>query len=131
VAANLAFEPLVGELFRSGYVMASAAANGDYTTPSIMGVAESDFDRDLDYTKDLIGPLVTDKQHGEHNTQVLGEWLAHWIPVSLASARALEPIWGLAANTPVSFADSFAKARARTQLLLEELTLPTPEELRA
>lgn len=129
VATNLAFEPLVGELFRAGYVMASAAANCDYTTPSIMGVAESDFDRDLEYTKDLIGPLVTDAKHGKHNTEVLGEWLARWIPVSLDAARALEPIWALAADTPVTFAESFARARARTNLLLEELTLPIPKEL--
>jgi propane monooxygenase small subunit len=131
VGANLAFEPLVGELFRAGYVMATAAAHGDYTTPSIIGVAESDFDRDLDYTKDLIGPLVTDEQHADHNTRILAGWLERWVPMSLAAAQALEPIWSLAADTPVTFADAFARARARTQLLFEELTLPTPKELLA
>jgi propane 2-monooxygenase small subunit len=131
VGANLAFEPLVGELFRAGYVMASAAAHGDYTTPSIIGVAESDFDRDLEYTKDLIGPLVTDAQHGRHNIQVLGQWLERWVPMSLAAAQALEPIWTMAADTPVTFADALGRARMRTRLLFDELTLPTPKELLA
>ena len=34
MATNLAFEPLVGELFRSGFIMQMAAAQGDFITPS-------------------------------------------------------------------------------------------------
>ena len=36
-ATNIVFEPLLGELFRSGLVMQSAAGNGDYVTPTVMG----------------------------------------------------------------------------------------------
>jgi len=131
VAANLVFEPLVGQLFRNGFVAAVAAANGDFVTPSIMGVAESDFDRDLAYTKDLIGPLVTDGTHGAENTQVLADWVADWVPRSLKAARALEPIWSQPENMAVSFDDAFAQARQRTALLFDELTIPKPKELKA
>ena len=32
-ATNVVFEPLVGELFRSGFLMQAAAAQGDFITP--------------------------------------------------------------------------------------------------
>ena len=33
-ATNVVFEPLVGELFRSGFLMQVAAANNDFITPA-------------------------------------------------------------------------------------------------
>jgi propane monooxygenase small subunit len=41
-ATAVVFEPLVGELFRSGFVMQVAALQGDFTTPTLMGSGESD-----------------------------------------------------------------------------------------
>src|SRR5258707_9819767 len=35
-AANVVFEPLVGELFRSGLVQHAAPRNGDFVTPTIV-----------------------------------------------------------------------------------------------
>jgi propane monooxygenase small subunit len=131
VATNLAFEPLVGELFRSRFVMSTAAANGDFVTPLVMNVAESDFDRDLDYTTVLLGDLVADKQYGQENVGVLADWLATWIPRSLETARALEPIWGLPERGGIGFADALSRARGRTQLLLDDLKIPRPKELEA
>jgi propane monooxygenase small subunit len=128
-AANLAFEPLVGELFRSGFVMATAAANGDFVTPSIMGVAESDFDRDLAYTKDLIGGLTRDEQHGEENRELFSRWLSEPIAWSISAARSLAPIWDEAEQSPVSFEDTLARARERAREILGELEIPTPKEL--
>src|SRR5580693_7814104 len=50
-AANVVFEPLVGELFRSQLVQQAAPRNGDFVTPTIVGAAEYDFaERDLRYT---------------------------------------------------------------------------------
>src|SRR5919205_2565263 len=47
-ATNIVFEPLIGELFRSGLVMQAAAGNGDFVTPTVMGAGEVDFaQRDL------------------------------------------------------------------------------------
>jgi propane monooxygenase small subunit len=131
VATNLAFEPLVGELFRSRFVMSTAAANGDFVTPLLMNVAESDFDRDLSYTTILLGDLVADKEYGQDNVGVLSGWLEDWIPRSLQAARALEPIFGLAEHGGIPFADALAHARARTQLILDDLKIPRPKELEA
>jgi multidrug efflux pump subunit AcrB len=47
-ATNVVFEPLIGELFRSNLVMQSAAGNGDFVTPTVMGAGEYDYaQRDL------------------------------------------------------------------------------------
>ena len=46
-AAAVVFEPLVGELFRSEFVMQVAALQGDFVTPTLMGAGESDTARDL------------------------------------------------------------------------------------
>jgi propane 2-monooxygenase small subunit len=129
VAANFAFEPLVGELFRSGFVISNAAANGDFVTPSVMGVAESDFDRDLAYTTDLVSGLTHDEQHGEANRELFGRWLSEPIALSLRAARALAPIWSEAERAPVSFEDTLTRARERVRGILGEVDIPTPKEL--
>ena len=45
-ATALVFEPLVGELFRCGFVMQTAALQGDFVTPTLVGSAESDVARE-------------------------------------------------------------------------------------
>lgn len=129
VAANLAFEPLVGELFRAGFVMSTAAANGDFVTPTVMGVAESDLERDLAYTKELVGGLTRDEKHGRKNVEVFGEWLSRWIPQSLAAARSLAPVFAEPGHSPVTFEDTLARAKERVRAILGELEIPTPKEL--
>jgi propane 2-monooxygenase small subunit len=129
VAANLAFEPLVGELFRSGFVMATAATGGDFVTPTIMGVAESDFERDLAYTKVLIGGLTRDDHYAADNRELFARWLSEPIAMSLRAARSLAPIWSEAERCPASFEDTLRDARERVRAILSELDIPTPKEL--
>ena len=58
-ATNVVFEPLIGELFRSNLVMQSAAGNGDFVTPTVVGAGEYDYaQRDLRWTKACFGPLT-------------------------------------------------------------------------
>lgn len=129
VAANLAFEPLVGELFRSGFVMTAGAANGDFITPTLVGVAEGDFERDLGYTKEMVSGLTHDEKYGDENRQTLSGWLAEPIAMAVDGARALAEVWKQAEHTPVSFDEAFARARDRTRGILDELDIPTPKEL--
>jgi propane 2-monooxygenase small subunit len=129
MAANVVFEPLVGELFRSGFVMSVAATHGDFVTPTIMGVAESDFERDLAYTKDLIGPLATDERHADHNQGLFDKWLSQWVPVSVAAARALEPLWSGDKQQSVTFEQAFGRAKDRVRGILGELNIASPKEL--
>ncbi len=68
-AANIIFEPLVGELFRSGFAMHAAPAQGDFVTPTIMGLIEKDYERDLAATRDMFTLLAEDEEHGEETSR--------------------------------------------------------------
>jgi propane monooxygenase small subunit len=61
------FEPLVGELFRSGFVMQVAALQGDFVTPTLFGSAESDTTREQRGARRLFSMLANDEQHGAEN----------------------------------------------------------------
>ncbi|MEV0204878.1 aromatic/alkene monooxygenase hydroxylase subunit beta [Streptomyces sp. NPDC050788] len=125
-AANLVFEPLVGELFRSHLVLQIAARNGDYTTPTVMGAGENDYDRDLRYTRALFTLLLGDDAHGAGNRAVVQEWLGRWVPVALDAARRLQPLWSQPAEKPVRFEDSLDRAKERFARLAEDLGLQSP-----
>ena len=57
--------------------MQIAARNGDYITPTIVGTGEHDYDRDLNYTRNLFRLLTRDPEYGEANKALFGDWLAH------------------------------------------------------
>src|SRR6185436_8238788 len=70
-AANIVFEPLVGELFRSQLVQQAAPRNGDFVTPTMIGAAEYDFaERDLRYTTAMFELLTNDKEFADHNKAI-------------------------------------------------------------
>ena len=85
-ATNIVFEQLVGSLFRSELVMQIAARNGDYITPTIVGTGEHDYDRDLNYTRNLFRLLTRDPEYGAANKALFGEWLGIWVPRCLEAA---------------------------------------------
>ena len=64
-ATTVVFEPLVGELFRSGFVMQAAALQGDFVTPTIMGAGESDAAREQRGARALFRMLADDEEHGD------------------------------------------------------------------
>ena len=130
-AANVVFEPLVGELFRSNFVMQAAAPNGDYVTPSIMGAGENDFDRDLRYTTELFSMLSDDAAYGSQNVATMEEWLATYVPLSLKAARTLQPVWSQALVKPVTFENSLDKSKNRFEAILTSLKLRVPEGINA
>ena len=66
-ATNVVFEPLVGELFRSGFIMQAAAAQNDFITPAVVSAAEADYERNLANTVELFHMLGADPAHGAHN----------------------------------------------------------------
>jgi propane 2-monooxygenase small subunit len=130
-AANIVFEPLVGELFRSNFVLQVAAPNGDYVTPSIVGAGENDYERDLRYTNELFSLLVNDKAHGEANRGILQGWVDRYTPMSLKAARELQPIWSQPLVKPVKFEDSLDNSKARFGATLTALDLHAPKEASA
>jgi propane monooxygenase small subunit len=130
-AANIVFEPLVGELFRSNFVLQVAAPNCDYVTPSIVGAGENDYERDLRYTNELFSLLVNDKTYGEANRGIMQGWLETYVPMSLKAARELQPVWSQPLVKPVKFEDSLDNSKARLAATVTALNLHAPQEVSA
>lgn len=130
-ATSVVFEPLVGELFRSGFVMQAAAPQGDFVTPTLMGTGEHDTAREQRGARALFRMLADDPEHGGHNRELMGEWLAKWTPRSLEAAHQLQPIWSQPSEKLVRFDDSLARSRQRMTDLLEDITVDIPKELNA
>ena len=129
-AANVVFEPLLGELFRSGLVMHAAPGNGDYVTPTVMGAGEYDFSqRDLRWTVACFAPLTQDREFAEHNTRLMQDWLAAWVPRALGAARTMQPLWSQPDHRPPRFEDSLDRVKNRFAGILTDLGLETPKEL--
>jgi propane monooxygenase reductase subunit len=89
VAANMCFEPQVGTLLRREQGIRTAAANGDTVTPVLARVAAQEWEWARAWTAELVGMLVGDPRHGEHNRTVIDGWLADWNPPASEAARAL------------------------------------------
>jgi propane 2-monooxygenase small subunit len=127
-AANIVFEPLVGELFRSQFMMRFAPAHGDFLSPSVIGVSEREFnDRDLRYTMDMMKDMLEDPEYGDHNKKLMEEWLGEWVPYSMAAAKGLEPIWSEPEIQPNSFDKSLERVKSRFEGIISELGLKVPE----
>lgn len=130
-ATNVVFEPLVGELFRSNLVMQSAAPNGDFVTPTVLGAGENDYaQRDLRWTIACFAPLVEDKEFAAHNQELMRGWLSHWVPQALEAARTMQPLWSQADHRPSRFEDSLDQAKNRFAGICRDLGLDVPEELK-
>ncbi|MEA2370476.1 MAG: propane 2-monooxygenase small subunit [Solirubrobacteraceae bacterium] len=130
-ATAVVFEPLVGELFRSGFVMHAAALQGDFVTPTVMGCGEADAAREQRGARALFRMLADDDEHGAANRRLMAQWLEEWIPVSLAAAQQLQPIWSQVSEKVIRFEDSLARSKNRMADLLEDITLEIPKEIRA
>jgi propane monooxygenase small subunit len=129
-AANIVFEPLVGELFRSHLVQQAAPRNGDFVTPTIVGAEEYDFaERDLRYSRAMFELLTADREFAEQNKRIMQGWLAEWASISIGAARALQPLWSQPDLKPPRFEDSLDRAKSRFSGIVADLGLDTPKEL--
>ena len=122
-ATNLVFEPLVGELFRSGFLMQVAAPNNDFMTPSVIAAAEGDYERNLANTIDLIYLLANDEKHGAANRTLFQSWVMKHAKLADKAAKQLQPIWSQAHSKPVSFEEARAVSEERFRKILGELNL--------
>jgi len=129
-AANVVFQPLVGELFRSQLVMQAAPRNGDFVTPTIVGAEEFDFsERDLRYTLAIFDLLANDREFAEHNNRTMNGWLANWVGLTIPAARALQPLWSQPDSKPMRFEDALDRVKSRFAGIVEDLGLELPKEL--
>ncbi|MET9315729.1 hypothetical protein ABZX12_28265 [Kribbella sp. NPDC003505] len=129
-AANVVFEPLVGELFRSQLVQQAAPRNGDFVTPTVIGAAEYDFaERDLRYTTAMFELLTDDREFADHNKTIMAGWLSSWTAKALAAARTLQPLWSQPDAKPPRFEDGLDRAKSRFSGIVTALGLTEPKEL--
>ncbi len=128
-ATNVIYEPLVGELFRSQFVMQFAAPHGDFVTPVLFGIAEYDYEHNLAYTTDLLKMLADDAKYGTANKHIMGEWLAYWTPFSVAAARQLQPIWSQPKHKVLRFEEAFDRAKHRFETILLKIGVQLPKEV--
>jgi len=125
--ATVIFEPLVGELFRSEFIMQAAAPQGDFVTPTLMGAGESDTARDLRVARALYGMLAHDEKHGEENRATMTGWLKEWTPKSLEAGRTLQPIWSQPGEKVIRFEESLEHSTSRFDEILGEFNLNSKE----
>lgn len=91
-ATNVIFDPLVGELFRSGFVMQMAAAQNDFISPAVVSAAEGDYERNLANTVEPFAMLAQDGEHGNKNRQLLMNWAHNHGKLAMEAANQLQPI---------------------------------------
>jgi propane monooxygenase small subunit len=123
------FEPLVGELFRSGFLMQAASAQNDFITPAVVSAAEADYERNLANTVELFHILGTDPTYGTQNIALFNKWLAKHADLALDAANRLQPIWSQPRVKVASFSDALAHARNRIKGIAAELGLKVPANL--
>ncbi|HUG24685.1 toluene hydroxylase, partial [Piscinibacter sp.] len=128
-AVNMVFEPMVGELFRSGFFMQAAAAQNDFLTPTVVSSAEGDYQRNLANSIELMHMLVSDATHSAHNTGLLNTWLKKYGDRAVAAAKNLQPIWSLPHNKVTTFDDAYASAVDRMQNIANQVGLQLPASL--
>ncbi|MEW9672731.1 aromatic/alkene monooxygenase hydroxylase subunit beta [Ammoniphilus sp. 3BR4] len=126
-AINLIYEPLVGELFRSGFLMQSAASHGDFVTPTLVSTAEADFERNLEYTAEMFGVFLNDAVHGESNKKVIEGWLQKYVPMCIHAANQLQPIWSQPRVKVVSYPVASQRAKERFYSIMTHLNLTLPK----
>lgn len=122
-AINLVFEPLVGELFRSGFLMQFGAANNDFMTPSVIAAAEGDYERNLANAIDLIWLLANDETFGAQNRTLFQSWVKKHGALADKAARQLQPIWSKPHSKPISFEEARAVSEERFAKILGEVSL--------
>jgi propane 2-monooxygenase small subunit len=122
-AINLVFEPLVGEVFRSGFIMQAAAAQNDFITPSVVSAAEADYERNLANAAELFHILASDPQYAGHNEGLFTGWLSKYGALALDAANNLQPIWSMPRVKTVSFVDALEQGKNRVKAICTQVGL--------
>ena len=122
-AVNIVFEPLLGELFRSGFVMQVAASQNDFMTPAITSAAEGDYERNLANTIELFRMLTLDEQHAQANRALFEGWLAKHGAIAVEAAHQLQPIWSQPRVKIAQFTDALAQSHHRLRAIGSEIGL--------
>ena len=130
-AINIVFEPMVGELFRSGFIMQAAASQNDFITPTVVSSAEGDYHRNLANTIELLHMLVSDSAHSAHNIGLFNSWLHSYGDLAVNAAKNLQPIWSLPHVKVAQFTNAYAASVDRMKNIANQLGLKLPASITA
>ena len=97
-ATNVVFEPLVGELFRSGFLMQAASAQDDFITPPSSPRRRPIMSAISPTPSSCSTSLVTIRRMGAQNIELFNKWLAKHADLALDAANRLQPIWSQPAS---------------------------------
>lgn len=128
-AINLVCEPLVSESLRSGLFMQFAAAHSDFMTPVVLSAGENDYDRDLANATELFNLMANDEQHAEANKKVFDQWLHKYVPMAVAAAEQLQPLWSQPRVKRVPFVEVYEQGKHRMITALEECNISLPSDI--
>ncbi len=126
-AVNVVFEALVGELFRSGFIMRAGPLHNDFVTPAVVSAAASDYRQNLANTATLMAQLTGDASHGAANKKVMQGWLAKYVPLCTAAVGGLKGLWNLQNNGDLDFEVVAAESRDRFKDILVAVQLNLPQ----
>ena len=96
--------------------MRSVRFNGDIITQAVSHVAQLEWEWVQGWTVELVKFLLEDETHGTANRDVLGEWLADWLPLADEAAQALQPVFD---ELPAGI--GFEDARTNVRIDFDEL----------
>ena len=120
-AINVIFEPLVGELFRDGFVVRLAAAQNDYISPVVASTACEDYERNLANAVELFSMLAQDNQFGKANRQQLVSWAETHGKLAMDAAKLLRSLWSLPRVKLADFDTGFDLAKSRLRTIAKEI----------
>ena len=126
-AVNVVFEALVGELFRSGFIMRAGPVHNDFVTPAVVSAAASDYRQNLANTATLLALLNGDASHGAANKKVMQGWLAKYVPLCTQAVGDLKGVWDLQNNGDLEFEVVAAESRDRFKDILVAVQLNLPQ----
>ena len=115
-AANVVFEPLVGELFRSQLVQQAAPRNGDFVTPTVwVPVSTTTPSGTCATPRRCSSCWSNDREFADHNKALLGEWLSSLGAARHPAARTLQPLWSQPDAKPPRFEDGLDRGQEPLQ----------------
>jgi len=119
-ASNLLYENLVTGLVRD-FVARFGAEHGDFATPTIIGFAQADYQRNLANSIELFRVLLNDDKHADHNRDLAKRWIGIYAPLCAKAAHALRPLWSEPRIKCVTFEDTFEHAKRNTLESLSQI----------
>jgi Methane/Phenol/Toluene Hydroxylase. len=92
-AVNVCIEPLVGTLLRRELFLRGSGLTGDTTLPTLLNVAQLEYQFARDWTDVMLKMVTSSEQHGPANADVLEDWSQRWLPKVREAAAALRPVF--------------------------------------